>query len=163
MASNLHENHSTSTGRTGSRARSYKHLNWYWNRSPPNPRETRTERDGCREGTGWLTSADAGLELPTVEHLLAVVRHGGAAASGGSVFPIGHLRCLGSWALAQFCFRPKKNRARALRPLQLRKIQDCAYPVGLSVLPFFSWQCIAFYQPIYYKYINKASRPLFSA
>jgi hypothetical protein len=34
MASNLHENHSTSTGRTGSRARSYKHLNWYWNRSP---------------------------------------------------------------------------------------------------------------------------------
>lgn len=43
-------------------------------------------------GSGRLTGADARLELPAVEQLLPVLRHGGAAAGGGGVLPVGHLR-----------------------------------------------------------------------
>jgi hypothetical protein len=57
-------------------------------------------------GAGRLTGADARLELPAVEQLLAVVGYGGPSARGGGVLRIGHLVvCLS----CRFCFR-RKNR-----------------------------------------------------
>jgi hypothetical protein len=79
-------------------------------------------------GGGWggLTGADARLELPAVEQLLAVVGDGGPSARGGGVLPVGHLVVPAVVCLSRAGFASVARRESR----RSRKIDECAY--GLS-------------------------------